>query len=463
MGKQSARIYFQGKDHKEIYYQGHYHKAMYIGSQLVWEKITGTKKELDVVSSISYNGVFYVVRQFSDLGAKMRILVGPNLNSLLPFDTIENLKQRSNNIVMLIKDVFAIIYPDRASMPVTWHTYLLSERGLDINTYKENDMPVPTELHQSIGCIISHEQVFFSNYKGNNSDFKSLPGFNNNSGYSSDSGDVFIDTLLINGLVWGISCKLHSDSKMTYLQQYCYSTDENLNMGKKIISFPSDIVEDIKRHLTEQLHNKYDYENCKIENIEFGTVEYGNSSPKLEYVINDRCYRYVYINPQLKYSYEGLNTIQYDLKCKVLLVYRILLSEFKIEDAYIIDLGYNANLDNYSMLETDNRWNIPYEVISQHDFENFVLYRVKNYKTQKIDFMYNIKADGGTVHTIKAPLNVSGTYNCNNGAYLIDNYIYINNSYTVTSGEFSKQLRIDIINNVIEEIERPTVYYTEEE
>lgn len=39
MGKQSSRIYFQGKDHKDIWFQGNYHNAMYVGSQLVWKKI----------------------------------------------------------------------------------------------------------------------------------------------------------------------------------------------------------------------------------------------------------------------------------------------------------------------------------------------------------------------------------------------------------------------------------------
>lgn len=39
MGKQSSRIYFQGKDHKDIWFQGNYHVAMYIGNQLVWEKL----------------------------------------------------------------------------------------------------------------------------------------------------------------------------------------------------------------------------------------------------------------------------------------------------------------------------------------------------------------------------------------------------------------------------------------
>lgn len=40
MGRQSSRIFFQGKDHKEIFFRGHYHRAAYIGNQLVWEKLT---------------------------------------------------------------------------------------------------------------------------------------------------------------------------------------------------------------------------------------------------------------------------------------------------------------------------------------------------------------------------------------------------------------------------------------
>ena len=44
MGRQSARLYFQGKDHKDIYFNGHYHDRMYLSDgegnvTLVWEKI----------------------------------------------------------------------------------------------------------------------------------------------------------------------------------------------------------------------------------------------------------------------------------------------------------------------------------------------------------------------------------------------------------------------------------------
>lgn len=67
MGKQSARIYFQGKDHKEIYYQGHYHDAMYIGSTLVWEKLKTEQGETyKYIVRLPYlytfhNGKFYIV------------------------------------------------------------------------------------------------------------------------------------------------------------------------------------------------------------------------------------------------------------------------------------------------------------------------------------------------------------------------------------------------------------------
>ncbi|MCM1416676.1 MAG: hypothetical protein NC430_12235 [bacterium] len=41
MGRQSARMYYQGKDHKDVYFQGNYHRAMYVGDELVWMKLGG--------------------------------------------------------------------------------------------------------------------------------------------------------------------------------------------------------------------------------------------------------------------------------------------------------------------------------------------------------------------------------------------------------------------------------------
>lgn len=66
MGKQSSRLYFQGKDHKDIYYQGHYHDAMYIGSTLVWEKIKTDEESYKYILRLPvrytfHEGKFYIV------------------------------------------------------------------------------------------------------------------------------------------------------------------------------------------------------------------------------------------------------------------------------------------------------------------------------------------------------------------------------------------------------------------
>lgn len=39
MGKQSSRIYFQGKDHKDIWFRGNYSSAMVVGNEIFWKKI----------------------------------------------------------------------------------------------------------------------------------------------------------------------------------------------------------------------------------------------------------------------------------------------------------------------------------------------------------------------------------------------------------------------------------------
>ena len=46
MGKQSSRIYFQGKDHKDIWFNNRYSSAMMLKNEIVWKKIN------------KWNGVF---------------------------------------------------------------------------------------------------------------------------------------------------------------------------------------------------------------------------------------------------------------------------------------------------------------------------------------------------------------------------------------------------------------------
>lgn len=89
MGKQNARLYFQGKDHKDIYYNGYYHDAMYLtdgegNATLVWEKIKGTL--VKHVSMLSYvNGKYYAVAEstqyMTDEGFPV-LYEGKSLNSM---------------------------------------------------------------------------------------------------------------------------------------------------------------------------------------------------------------------------------------------------------------------------------------------------------------------------------------------------------------------------------------------
>lgn len=65
MGRQSARLYFQGKDHKDIYFRGNYHYQMYLSDEegnltLVWEKLRGTPPaRISLIESIGdrYYGI----------------------------------------------------------------------------------------------------------------------------------------------------------------------------------------------------------------------------------------------------------------------------------------------------------------------------------------------------------------------------------------------------------------------
>lgn len=39
MGKQSARLYYDGKDHKDIYFYERYHMAMVKEGEIIWSKM----------------------------------------------------------------------------------------------------------------------------------------------------------------------------------------------------------------------------------------------------------------------------------------------------------------------------------------------------------------------------------------------------------------------------------------
>lgn len=58
MGKQSSRIYFNGKDHKDIYFNGKLHKAMYFKDQggIIWQKLSGILNSVGCAINSYYVG-----------------------------------------------------------------------------------------------------------------------------------------------------------------------------------------------------------------------------------------------------------------------------------------------------------------------------------------------------------------------------------------------------------------------
>lgn len=91
MGKQSARLYYDGNDHKDIFFRGKYHRAMYLGSELLWEKLPSEKyflykyndhpRVFDVESHVLTDYVEYVAQSDDDdaYGNNLYTSVGGNL------------------------------------------------------------------------------------------------------------------------------------------------------------------------------------------------------------------------------------------------------------------------------------------------------------------------------------------------------------------------------------------------
>lgn len=85
MGKQSARMVYQGKDHKDIFFNGKYHWSMYKGSKLVWEKLAGD--ECFVTADTSVHGGLRTL--FVDVHNKDYFDLLPRHEGILLFNNLD--------------------------------------------------------------------------------------------------------------------------------------------------------------------------------------------------------------------------------------------------------------------------------------------------------------------------------------------------------------------------------------
>lgn len=179
MGKQSARIYFQGKDHKEIYYQGHYHDAMYIGNTLVWEKLKAEepieKVPLEGFSAICYyNGFYYVVCcETKPMGTYledtliMTIYQGESLNRLEFAYTISSINFAYTNptLVTADKNGLTLAYYDGKNSLIklyyVYHFEYLQDRKIDIKSVGKGYDKVILPIHIPVGSNICFLKDFY--------------------------------------------------------------------------------------------------------------------------------------------------------------------------------------------------------------------------------------------------------------------------------------------------------------
>lgn len=88
MGKQSARLYYQGNDHKDINFRGCLHDKMYVGGNLVWEKLYPDLYFIDtrvVYASEHTNDMRYIVIFLSRYGVEEREQCIAEGNGIMPF------------------------------------------------------------------------------------------------------------------------------------------------------------------------------------------------------------------------------------------------------------------------------------------------------------------------------------------------------------------------------------------
>lgn len=496
MGKQSARIYFQGKDHKEIYYQGHYHKAMYIGSQLVWEKIEDAKAQEIYLEYLIYGNGLYVGCDYYYPGTNktVGIYTGKDLENMHLVCELNKSNIWYRGISIFINNVYSLI--TRCNGIYHWHTWLLSEGNISAKTYSHNNISFPiiidlSALSQVSDLVVSTGAraaaiIRDKMYIPNNS------GFN---GVSYDKGVESInDVFLKDGIVWGASSTVHAEENVEYLYQYFYSIDENDNISRTEMRFPNEatdavkaqVIKDVKKQLQDK-DNGYILTDIKIYESALVFICNDCNENGFIYTINDKMHRYA----------------EARLKCKIQAISSDGKKNYENERIQFFAFYWKIDLNNLKVIEYDThsldyphngtkffrpKWDMPAigEIWSKYETNEFTIYEIKEAIQESPPFggptytwvthlIYNLKSEGDATHKIyledvKDTNKVIGNI-CSNTPVLIhaaflkeDNlYIDITKSTQNSSGANIKHpkafLKINIITNEGETIIMPTARY----
>lgn len=256
MGRQSARIYFQGKDHKEIYFNGRYHKALHIGDKLAWEKIETDEGVYNVYAMVHTQGLYFalVLKKEDDtpyLGEYQTpyLLVGASLKNMKAVHR-DKYKDRYSKYANYLRNGCYYMGYTESEVYIIWNggvsnLFEINNEATEKNAPAERIYtPIPGRVGDTgasnksgaMGVITENGRTFAwitSEYISRNSTHIKNTGYNAASGVREATGV----TLLDNGYIYfmpsnyvSISVKYDADSES-------WSYDEPIDMPDWFLRF----------------------------------------------------------------------------------------------------------------------------------------------------------------------------------------------------------------------------------
>lgn len=190
MGRQSSRLYFEGKDHKDIYFQGHYHKAMYIGAQKVWEKLTSSLTWKGYESDgnlgyVRYNGkVFLYIDNYGNLHTSEDAINWTITTSPFPYKyRLNNQHLTSGNGLFLCTKYFYYIHENEIGRQIAYSADGINWEKIDrIWMVYESGQRVEYDVENKEGFVPYFDNIVYANGKY----FSYCYGTNGGDCYSTD-------------------------------------------------------------------------------------------------------------------------------------------------------------------------------------------------------------------------------------------------------------------------------------
>ena len=317
MGRQSARIFFQGKDHKEIYFNGHYHDKMYLTDSvghaaLVWEKIRETVG-VSWISMLSHAGGKYYVVVENPVDQQNDSMMYYSRPVLYEGKTLQSMKQVGDIWDQPVRGSSYIMYADPGKLVVI-RSRDVEERYIAVIPLDNGVADLKSTIYET-----GKKDFYISNYKsyvygGGNNYYETEstlwdPRINKNGitiGYGERVGGI-ARNLQCSGKIVGVPRRIYASGLDTYLS-YFVLDDDNEQLVLHRISL-SEQVANVIEQLKESIRKNSNMGNVTIKNITVTAdpLPY-ESNTYIEYVMTGRDEGYLIMFMTVEMEYETLTS-----------------------------------------------------------------------------------------------------------------------------------------------------------